>query len=181
MVSCQEESHLASPPRARGDNQEVIDYEKVDENIRELVRRLNRLPFVSTIESCESHLRGFISGVVPDSGCGFIDSGSLIFNINKADPQWRVFKERVDQLIGKYPFAKIYEHHCGNEGCQIEGSQCIHLDYDGLTHPETITEVDSFETMIKKKHQVELDIGGERIKKFRQFWSEFTDITGDFL
>jgi hypothetical protein len=159
-----------------------VNYEEIDANVRGLIRRLNKIPFVSTVSSCEGHLLDeyYMTETIPDNGCMFIIPGHIIFDIDRANPQWQVFFEKVKGLVDKYPFAEIREHHCNEEECKIEGFQCLNLDSEDLTCPETIVESDTLETMVKKRYQVKTPIGKKRIKEFRRFWSELNEIAEEF-
>lgn len=154
---------------------EPINYSEIDSGIRELVQKLNELPFVSTIGSCEGHLRNQAYDVLPEAGHSFIFNGDLIFFADKTNPKTSTLKEKINQLIEKYPFVSIHEHHCDEEDCSIEGAQCIDLDYSDLTHIEDIADTDSLENMVLKRHQVPTETGQERIEAFHQFWSDFNN------
>ena len=156
------------------------EYERIDKNIKELIRRLNKIPFVSTVSSCEGHLKDHLNVNISDRGCMFIMPGHIIFNMDKTNSQWQVFLGKVNKLVKKYPFAEINVHHCENEGCRIEGAQCLDLNVYDLTHPETIVGTDSLETMEKKRYQVKIPIGKGRINEFHRFWSKLDKIAGEF-
>ena len=169
-------------------SEELEDYSEVDSGIQELSQGLDKLPFVSTISGicCEGHLRNnlgpnSLSDERPENGYSFLFGGQLFFYIDKTDPKTSILIEKINQLIEKYPFASIHEHHCNEEKCLIEGSQCIELDHSDLTLADTITDDDSLETMHKKRFQVPTKIGQERVDAYHQFWSELNKIVKESL
>jgi len=61
-------------------NKPDINYAKIDPGIRGLVRILNQIPFVATLDSCEGHLKAKIvdtryDEIKPDKGHKFLYGG----------------------------------------------------------------------------------------------------------
>lgn len=159
-----------------------INYGKIDYNVRTLVRRLNEIPFIATQSICEGHLRddsGW-TGFLPDDGHKFLYGGDVIFSVDKNHERARRFLTDVKDLETRYGFVDLHVHHCRSDGCSIEGSRVLDLDYSDLTHSETILEGDTLEVMIKKRHQVAIPVGEQRIREYGLVWSDLLNIANRY-
>lgn len=169
-----------------------INYNRIDNGIKDLVYTLYQIPFINPIENlinpiedfmCEGHLRDVASGeFIPDAGHKFIFSGSVGFFVDESYPNAKCFLDEVRRLKQKYHFFDLKQHHCGEgKDCSIEDTYNVRLDYSDLTPPETIHDRDNLETMTKKEHQVEISIGEQRIAEYQQAWSDFLVIARKYL
>jgi len=148
----------------------------VDAGIRDLVSILNAIPFVETESSCEGHLRD-VKGmgcltVFPDKDHKFLDSGDLIFRVDRRYKLTKEFLIDLKNLRNKYPFVNLSEHHCDTYKCRIEGFQSLYLDFADLTNQELCTKTDDFELQTKQLFQVPTEVGEKRIAEFKQAWSD---------
>ena len=156
---------------------ERINYAEIDIGVQDLVRGMNRIPFVATQSSCEGHLLySSRYGLVPDEGCAFLTSGHVIFRLDRRYGAYRRFLEEVGSLTRKYSFVDLSEHNCGKQGCQTEGSITLNLYHHDLTQPEPIVSTDNFETMFKKRWQVTIGAGSKRVEQFREVWSDLLGV-----
>lgn len=95
-----------------------IDYRKIDPGVRDVVRELNRIPFVRTVASCEGHVMKRWEKYRADDGCLFLYQGFVGMDIDERDEHARCFITDVAEMTRKYPFAnfgKIYR------GSAVEG------------------------------------------------------------
>lgn len=154
---------------------EQIDYSEIDSGIRDLVSILNEIPFVRTQSSCEGHLRDYSgwTNIHPDQSHKFLNSGTMIFRVDRRYKLANELIREIRELESKYPFVELTKHHCDEPGCSIEGSQVLDLDYSDLTHPELINGKDDLEQMVKKRHQVQTEVGERRVAEYKQVWSDF--------
>lgn len=166
-----------------------IDYSRIDPGIRNIVYLLNNnVPFTTSGPegmggSCEGHLedRVGLTGAIPDRDHKFLMQGDLLFKVDKSHPRAQDFLFEVNKLKARYHFVEFYEHHCGNEDCQIEDWQILYLRHFDLTHPEQIQDNDPIEIMIKKRHQVRIDMGEKRIEEFKQVWTDFLAVIQKYV
>jgi len=154
-----------------------IDYSKIDEGVRDLVHILNDIPFVETVASCEGHLRfdcGF-PGIHPDKGCGFLYDGNMLFNMDESHPESKDFIKDVKRLENKYCFVDF-----ASPDDDID-YYTLFVDQSDLTQEDTINDNDSFKTMIRKRHQVPIEVGEKRVKDYKQVWSDFIEIAKKYV
>lgn len=154
-----------------------IDYSTIDEGIRDLVRTLNRIPFVATSSSCEWHLTDYMHQIAtPDIGHIFLDSGHIFFNLDKRYKQGGPFLGEVRRLAASYPFAELTEHHCSESHCDIEGHQMFTVYPKVLTPHEIAREDNTLEIRLKRFYQLELKAAQKRVVEYNRVWCDFLEI-----
>ncbi|MBR9704029.1 hypothetical protein GOV12_01350 [Candidatus Pacearchaeota archaeon] len=160
-----------------------INYQEIDEGIRDLVCTLNQIQYVTTQTSCEGHLRDDSGRTefFPDQGHKFLYRGDMIFKVDVQHPNAQQFLSDVQQLKRRYFFVELYEHHCGDEDCSIEGYQVLNLGYCDLIRPKTINNYDILEVIVKKKHQVKTSVGMHRIRDYQRVWTDFLAIAERYV
>lgn len=158
----------------------------IDEGITHVIYALNRIPFVVTLSSCEWHLRDNlfpnIGTLLADEGHKFLFDWHITFKVDEKHPRFQEFLNDIKKLCDKYPFVELSEkHHCDDPDCLAEGSQELSLGYHDLTQPETINKDDSFETMWKKRHQVETSVGIKRMEDCQKIREETYNIARKYV
>ena len=151
---------------------DTINYAKMDDGIKDLVYTLDQIPFITLTEDiiCEGHLRDGVSyKLKSDKGFKFIFSGDLGFFVDGFYTNAENFLDEIISLKQKYHFLDLHQHHC-EDSCRIEDAYIISLDYSDLTHPESIVDSDDLETRMKKRHQVEISVGQQRIREYKEAW-----------
>lgn len=162
-----------------------IDYEKVDAGVRDLVRKLNELPFVATISSCEGHLKeraGWpnIRIVEPDKSYIFIRAGTLVFKIDKQHKEAQKFLEDIANLREKYPFIKLERLGRSNEIAYYLGYSDLPSSFQIKDEP-SIDDITFVDFVLKKEFQVDEIAGRKRIEDYKKVWADLQAIVDKYL
>lgn len=161
---------------------EKINYAEIDSDIRSLVRSLNEIPFVATLASCQGHLKDKgLCDVVADEGHKFLYAGDIIFSVDESHTLSKGFLDEIGGLKANYDFVDLEWHYCNQEDCPMEGTYFLNLGFSDLTLAEQVSPTDNIETQIKKKTQVETDIGLKRINAYRRVWNDIQRIAEKYI
>ncbi|MBI1969726.1 hypothetical protein HYS48_03440 [Candidatus Woesearchaeota archaeon] len=161
-------------------DKQSINYGEIDEGIRDLVQKLNDIPFVATQSSCEGHIRPSMADIFPDEGHALLDGGHIIFRVDRRYKGGRHFLEEMARLPETYPFVALHVHHCKEFPCEIEGSHSISLGCEDLTDSEAF-QGDTLEAHIKRRFQVPTQQGYQRLQEFRGVWANVLTIAERYV
>ena len=152
---------------------EHIDYSHVDLWIKFIIDLLNRIPFLVTLSSCEWHLSDihYPNNMHADQGYKFLDGGHIMFKFDKRHPSFQDFLNDIKELQKRYSFISLSDEHHWTIS-EIEWTQELLLGFSDLTKQKPIEDGDSFETIIKQKHQVEPIAGEQRISDYKRVWND---------
>lgn len=162
-----------------------VDYEDIDEGIRDIIRILNAVPFLSTIGSCEGHLRDYVCHKdepwKPERGYLFLVPGDVGFWIDEGHPKSGDFLEDLERMLQKYPVASLKIHNCDEQDCSIKGSYFLKFTWLDLTSDKESSDNDPLEATMRKNFQVKIEDGERRLAEYRQVWKELSEIAAKYV
>jgi len=168
-----------------------INYSKIDTQIREMVQKMNQVPFVYTLKSRAGKIlkeiwRDLIEEPLSpeeqalknpkvvarsDEEQSMMTEGYVIFTARE-HPQARDFLLDLKAVASKYSFATL---DCSDKKWKF------HTDFRDLTRHLEVEEGDDFVARTKKEHGVPVKKAEKRIKDFQSIRYELMKIAEKYL
>ena len=156
-----------------------IDYSDIDDGIKDLVRTLNDIPFVETINSCEGHLRTVFpyEQIYPDKGDIFLTQGCMLFTIDEEHSKAQDLIDDLNSLADKYAFTKFNPN---NPEEDEEKNFFFYMDGHDLRTYEERPDRGVVENHMRSLYQVPKEAGEKRKQEYDAVWDEFLEIAKDY-
>ena len=168
-----------------------INYSKIDIQVREMIQKMNQLPFVYTLKSRAGKILKEIwrdlheeplskeekASLKPpvvarsDEKQSLMTEGYVLFTVRN-HPQARDFLLDLKALAGKYSFATL---DCTNK------EWIFHTGFRDLLKYNEVEEDDNFVVRTEKEHAAHVKEAEIRITKFQEIRDEFMEIVEKYI
>ncbi|MBW3002851.1 hypothetical protein KY338_06855 [Candidatus Woesearchaeota archaeon] len=157
-----------------------INYAKIDAPVRDLIYKLNKVRFVSTIECKSAELwaeempskGGFIKA---DADCCFVTGAYILLNVEE-HAHAKSFITDVEKLLSKYTFAEMFDEN---------GHKKIVLTCDDITQIDKMQEEENpvINALLKEKysHQTTKEQGRKRMWAFQAIRDGLVEIAEKYI
>lgn len=156
-----------------------IDYSLIEPGMRSLVRKMNGIPFLKTVSSCEGHMQELLFGKFkPDAGHVFLDGGHIAFDMDTGDARSAEFVKDVVELTGRFKFAVLDEVSFGPEHVHMIRFNTTFLGgfRSDLAKNANEADSDSEEIRWRNRYQIDLASAQQRKQEYDLFWKELEAI-----
>lgn len=181
----EDEITLSGVEIKRKHTEDLIDYEDIDIGIRELIRNMNELSFLSTTVCCEGHLPAIDpSGEVLPDNRKRLWGGWVGFVFDPRLSETETFFQRLEEILEDFSFVEVYflsSPLISEVGMSHPSDYCYGLPYCLLSFD--LSDFSDSEDYIPANRGVVVDrrVGEERLGLYKQFWGGLLELAQKFI